>query len=122
MKRCCHALLLGLVIAVPRLAVGADAPPAIIDLTISSGARLLQHFHDSIYFKVCSSPSLAAVRAKFEAVKPQAQEQVGFDPYAAPREPGERAAPGRAGRPFPASHRRKPRPRSCSRSISDPRP
>ncbi len=83
MKRCCTTLLLSLMIAVPRLVAGADAPAPIVDLTISNGARLLQHFHDSIYFKVWSSPSLAAVRAKFEEVKPQAKEQVGFDPYAA---------------------------------------
>jgi hypothetical protein len=83
MKRCCNALVLSLMVALPRLALGADAPAPIVDLTISNGARLLQHFHDSIYFKVWSSPSLAAVRAKFEEVKPQAQEQIGFDPYAA---------------------------------------
>jgi hypothetical protein len=69
-------------VALPRLMVGSDAPVPIVDLTISDGIRLIQHFHDSIYFKVWSSPSLAAVRAKLDELKPQAQEQVGFDPFA----------------------------------------
>src|SRR5271154_4987302 len=82
MTRCRNPLILSLMIALPHLAVSADAPPPILDLTISNGTRLIQHFHDSIYFKVWSSPSLAAVRAKLDEIKPQAQEQVGFDPFA----------------------------------------
>jgi hypothetical protein len=82
MKRCCNPLILSLMVALPHLVVGADSPSPIVDLTISNGARLIQHFHDSIYSKVWSSPSLAAVRAKLDEVKPQAQEQLGFDPFA----------------------------------------
>jgi hypothetical protein len=70
-------------VGLPQFMVGADAPPPMLDLTISNGARLIQHFHDSIYFKVWSSPSLAVVRAKLDEVKTQALEHVGFDPFAA---------------------------------------
>lgn len=121
MKRCCTALVLGLMVALPRLVAGADAPSTIMDLTISNGARLIQHFHDSIYFKVWSSPSLAAVRAKLDEVKPQAQEQLGFDPIAvleglasARLQVSWEAVPG-----VPPAEST---PRSCSSSTSAPRP
>ena len=83
MIRCCTSLILGLMVALPTAVNAADANPTIVDVTISDGARLVQHFHDGIYFKLWSSPSLTSVRAKLDEVKPQAQEQLGFDPFAA---------------------------------------
>ena len=75
-------LVICMVAAAMPVLTAAETRTPIVDITIANGARLLDHWHASPYYKVWSSPALASLRGKLDEQIPNFQQEVGFDPIA----------------------------------------
>jgi hypothetical protein len=64
------------------MAHAADAPP-ILDISIPDGARLIQHWNANPVGQMWNDPTLAPIRARLDAAKPEMTQELGCDPLAA---------------------------------------